>query len=57
MYIATILGMHLLLAAGFMLYFFHGSSKALNANLMEHVATTMHAGDIGNDAIHRNSSG
>jgi len=39
-YIAVILGMHLLLAAGFMLYFFHVPSKSTVPAMAELVASS-----------------
>lgn len=52
MYIVIILGMHLLLATGFMRYFFHAPSKSFP---IEHMETTIHTIAIGNDS--RNNSG
>ncbi|XP_076676153.1 protein YIPF1 [Andrena cerasifolii] len=57
-YIVAILGMHLLLAAGFMSYFFHGSSlKVAAASIVEHVATTMRAKELTQGIIHTTSAG
>jgi len=39
-YIAVILGMHLLLAAGFMLYFFHPYKNVGISNVAEVIAST-----------------
>ncbi|XP_043597098.1 protein YIPF1 isoform X3 [Bombus pyrosoma] len=52
MYIVIILGMHLLLATGFMRYFFHAPSKSFP---VEHMETTIHTIATGNDS--RNNSG
>ncbi|XP_003393944.1 protein YIPF1 isoform X1 [Bombus terrestris] len=52
MYIVIILGMHLLLATGFMRYFFHAPTKSFP---IEHMETTIHTIAIGNDS--RNNSG
>ncbi|XP_060817692.1 protein YIPF1 [Bombus pascuorum] len=52
MYIVIILGMHLLLATGFMRYFFHAPSKSFP---IEHMETTIHTIAIENDS--RNNSG
>ncbi|XP_050583419.1 protein YIPF1 isoform X1 [Bombus affinis] len=52
MYIVIILGMHLLLATGFMRYFFHAPTKSFP---IEHMETTIHTIATGNDS--RNNSG
>ncbi|XP_003490646.1 protein YIPF1 isoform X1 [Bombus vosnesenskii] len=52
MYIVIILGMHLLLATGFMRYFFHAPSKPFP---IEHMEATIHTIATGNDS--RNNSG
>lgn len=51
MYIVIILGMHLLLAIGFMRYFFHIPSKTL---IMEHI-TQMQTEIIGNQGANNHS--
>ncbi|XP_011167194.2 protein YIPF1 [Solenopsis invicta] len=53
-YIAIILGMHLLLAAGFMLYFFHVPSKTVSA-VTELVASSTHSSVLHKVAQSNNS--
>ncbi|XP_043253175.1 protein YIPF1 [Colletes gigas] len=45
-YIAVILGMHLLLAAGFRMYFFHGPSNTIVTSAIKIVPTIAHAEEI-----------
>lgn len=48
-YVAVILGMHLLLAAGFMLYFFRGHEKVTATTIAEIVASTTHSAVVQTD--------
>ncbi|XP_012541052.1 protein YIPF2 isoform X2 [Monomorium pharaonis] len=54
-YVAVILGMHLLLAAGFMLYFFHVPSKTTASTVTELVASSTHASVLHKIAQSNNS--